>query len=637
MRVHVFKRNIVIAGLLAGWISGAHAEALVDMTFEDIGGGASVFDPAPDGVASAFRFSPHNEGTATPDSSNGGRICYTGSNCFSTDVNIVDASAAASGFSTGFLFAGQAFVPKTLGPVVADVTNNVLSISSLPFAGDYGGVQFTLGPESSMQYANDGCNTAIFPHIPLSVDWVSRVGETDVYLYKLRWNSCIQSASGDVTPPPAPGTNSPFDQFSAHWIVEGKLTVEDTTAPVIVSTTPADLATGVSSTAPVSVTFSEPMDPATVDTASFVVKTAGGANECATITASNNNKTFTCTPAGGQFTNNQQFTATFANTITDDVSKIRGGGTRTNAFAGATITFDVGVPDLTPPTIASVSPLDASTDVAVNATLSVTFDEPMDVNVTAAAISLMTGGAAVPATVTSSDGVTFTITPQSGALSNNTVYTIAVAATASDATGNLLSAASSTTFTTIASATLTAQTPSGSGSASVSVDTSLGLSMVALDVLAQSQVTGAPPAEVDFADEFVSYTINGVTAGQAQVTISFPSPINGKTLYKVINGVYTELKEGTATGEYQVVNSNTITMTVADNGPQDADPTAGVISDPIVAGTPQNLPVPGSLSGGCSVTGMDVNVLDRFDMVVLLALIFVFGGWRLLARSVLRP
>jgi hypothetical protein len=105
--------------------------------------------------------------------------------------------------------------------------------------------------------------------------------------------------------------------------------------------------------------------------------------------------------------------------------------------------------DTTPPTISSRTPAAGATGVAANATVSVTFSEP----ITAASVTSttfpvrVTGGAAVPGTYAVS-GSTATFTP-SASLAFGTAYTAEVTTGVTDAAGNALGAASSWQFTVV--------------------------------------------------------------------------------------------------------------------------------------------------------------------------------------------
>ena len=110
--------------------------------------------------------------------------------------------------------------------------------------------------------------------------------------------------------------------------------------------------------------------------------------------------------------------------------------------------------DTTPPTVSSFSPASGATNVATNATMTVTFNEAMTAStVNSGTVLLMDGSTAVPASVTyNATNRTATLTPSS-ALGNSKTYTIVVKSGASgvkDAAGNALAADASSSFTTSA-------------------------------------------------------------------------------------------------------------------------------------------------------------------------------------------
>ena len=218
-------------------------------------------------------------------------------------------------------------------------------------------------------------------------------------------------------------------------------TVGDVTAPTVVSTVPADLASGVSTTAPITVTFSEPMDQATITSATFFVRpTAGGANVAGVITYNTANNTATFTPtaslAGG---------TAYTATVTTGVKDLAG-----NALA-ATKTWTFATADATPPTVTAISPANLATNVATNAAIQVTFSEAMDAStIIPANFTLKNTGTSANVTVTVAYNAATqvaTITP-TGSLSNLTNYTLTVGTGVKDAAGNPMVAPVVSTFTT---------------------------------------------------------------------------------------------------------------------------------------------------------------------------------------------
>ncbi len=102
----------------------------------------------------------------------------------------------------------------------------------------------------------------------------------------------------------------------------------DTTPPQVASTSPADGTTGVATAATVAVTFSEPVDPATIDGQTFQLHDAGGAVVPATITYAAATRTATLQP-DAELSFGGAYTAT-----------VRGGSTGVKDAAGNALAAD---------------------------------------------------------------------------------------------------------------------------------------------------------------------------------------------------------------------------------------------------------------------------------------------------------
>jgi fibronectin type 3 domain-containing protein len=139
-----------------------------------------------------------------------------------------------------------------------------------------------------------------------------------------------------------------------------------------------------------------------------------------------------------------------------------GNGSIGNAdVTGVTVTCTTDTPaDTTPPTIVSKTPASSASGVAINASITVTFSEPMSAASLTAGYSGCTSGfrfttsanssACVPGALSLS-GATLTLTPTSP-LANGTFYTVFVTNLAADVAGNVLGTASSWGFSTIEAA-----------------------------------------------------------------------------------------------------------------------------------------------------------------------------------------
>ncbi len=105
--------------------------------------------------------------------------------------------------------------------------------------------------------------------------------------------------------------------------------------------------------------------------------------------------------------------------------------------------------DLTPPVVSSVVPAANANSVAANATITVTFSEPVNPStVTSSTFSLKQGSTTVPGSITCSANVA-TFTP-SAALTGGTVYTVSVTTGVTDLAGNAMTSPYTWTFTTVA-------------------------------------------------------------------------------------------------------------------------------------------------------------------------------------------
>ena len=96
-----------------------------------------------------------------------------------------------------------------------------------------------------------------------------------------------------------------------YWVdvVFSTTASSDTTPPTVTGTTPGSGATGVAAASTVSATFSEPLDPATVNAGSFVLSDAAGAGVAASVGYDAASRTATLTP-GAPLAAGKTYTAT---------------------------------------------------------------------------------------------------------------------------------------------------------------------------------------------------------------------------------------------------------------------------------------------------------------------------------------
>ncbi len=210
----------------------------------------------------------------------------------------------------------------------------------------------------------------------------------------------------------------------------------DVTPPTVLSTTPANGASGVNVAGVVSATFSLNLDPATVNAGTFTVSGLPG-----TVSYDQASRTATFTPRSA-LSFSTGYTATLS-------SGIRSAGGHALS-AGASWSFTTAAPpDLTPPTVISVAPANGATVVGVKSRLNVVFSEPLNpATVDATTFSVRdAGGQAVDGSVGYQPATNSAVFMPSLQLSYYATYTATLSGGIKDPAGNPL-AAQSWSFTT---------------------------------------------------------------------------------------------------------------------------------------------------------------------------------------------
>lgn len=183
----------------------------------------------------------------------------------------------------------------------------------------------------------------------------------------------------------------------------------DLTAPTVASTIHANGATGVPTNSRVGATFSEAVDPTSVNATSFVFK-QGATVVPGTVTSSGANVVFTPTTA---LAANTTYTATLGTGVVD-----LAGNALASPYVWSWTT--AATADTTAPTVSLVYPTDNATQVSTSSAPSATFSEAMDANSINATNFTVAG---VPGQVSfnaASQVATFT---PSSKLAANTTYT----------------------------------------------------------------------------------------------------------------------------------------------------------------------------------------------------------------------
>lgn len=211
---------------------------------------------------------------------------------------------------------------------------------------------------------------------------------------------------------------------------------EVVTVPAVVSTIPANGATNVAVSTPISATFSMAMNAASLTTTTFTVTGPGGAVAGA-VTYSGVTATFT--PAA-VLANGTVYTGTITTGAKD------AGGTP--LLASYVWTFTTITP---PPVVTATVPVNGATGVLVHQVLSATFNEGMSCATLASPATAFTvtgPGATTVAGTVSCSGAVATFTPTAN-LAVNTVYTATITTGAQDLAGTPLAANFVWTFRTV--------------------------------------------------------------------------------------------------------------------------------------------------------------------------------------------
>ena len=275
------------------------------------------------------------------------------------------------------------------------------------------------------------------------------------------------------------------NDFSWSWTTGASA---DTIAPTVSGTLNRNGATNVAINTRVGATFSEAMDPLTINAATFFL-TQGA----------------TAVPGAVSYTGVSAVLVPAANLAPGTVYTVtvRGGAGGAKDLAGNAMASDYSwswttsaAADTTAPTVSGTVNANGATNVAINTRIGATFSEAMDpLSVTVKTFFLTQGATAVPGTVSYS-GVSAVFNPLDNLLPN-TVYTVTVKAGAlgvKDLAGNAMASDFVISWTTgavtDAGAPTIVSTTIADGATNVPVDTPVGASFSeGMDPLTVTNVT----------------------------------------------------------------------------------------------------------------------------------------------------
>ncbi len=211
-------------------------------------------------------------------------------------------------------------------------------------------------------------------------------------------------------------------------------TEQESVPPSVISTTPSDGATNVSTSTSITATFSEPLNPATVNGSTFSVE-VGGSSISGTVSYSDNTATFTSDA-------DLPFGSSFTVTITNGVQDPAG-----NPLVGNKVWTFTTEQESTPPTVTSTTPPDGTSDVSVAGDITATFSENMDpATFNGTTFSVSQNESPVAGSINYS-GTTATFNPTNN-LGFGSLVTVTITTGASDQAGNNMVSDFVWTFTT---------------------------------------------------------------------------------------------------------------------------------------------------------------------------------------------
>src|SRR5207247_1931533 len=236
----------------------------------------------------------------------------------------------------------------------------------------------------------------------------------------------------------------------------------DTTAPVLGATGPANADTNVPLNETITATFSEAMDPSTINTTTFTLM-QGTTPVVGTVSYVDGVAIFTPVDNLAPLT-------TYTATISTGARDLAGNPLTSDI----TWSFTTGLaPDTTAPVLGATGPANADTNVPLNETITASFSEAMDAStINTTTFTLMQGTTPVVGTVSYVDGVAI-FTPVDN-LAPLTTYTATISTGARDLAGNPLTSDITWSFTTGVAPDTTA--PTGSGTVPANSATGVSIS-----------------------------------------------------------------------------------------------------------------------------------------------------------------
>ncbi|MDH7507841.1 MAG: Ig-like domain-containing protein [Methanomassiliicoccales archaeon] len=238
--------------------------------------------------------------------------------------------------------------------------------------------------------------------------------------------------------------NQGIVQFTHAYGIENQVIVQkgsatDTTAPTVVSTTPADGERDVEVTEKITVFFSEAMNTTATEMAFSLMRK--GSTVSGSVQWNSQKTTMTFTPS-----TLLEYSTTYFINISTGAKDVAGN----RLISSISYSFTTkGTDETTPPRITDVYPKKGSTDVTLGTMIVLTFSEPMNTTITSRSFHLTSQQGETSGKFEWLDNNTTLIFTPAGGLLPSTTYMLLVESRASDIFGNNLTEPFTSTFRTV--------------------------------------------------------------------------------------------------------------------------------------------------------------------------------------------
>ncbi|MEK7600726.1 MAG: Ig-like domain-containing protein [Patescibacteria group bacterium] len=343
----------------------------------------------------------------------------------------------------------------------------------------------------------------------------------------------------------------------------------DTTVPTVTAQTPADNATGVSVAVSPTVTFSEVMDPSSVNTNTVKLKLVAGDVDVTgvVVTLSDSRLVATLNPSSAlDYSTNYYIWVSGAKDAA---------GNNITAYTTAIsqeFTTEVSSADVAAPTVVSVSPADNATNVGISTSIAITFNEEMmESTIGSVNIELRkySDDSVIPASISLIEGNKVAHIMPTSNLSFATQYYVAVSTGVQDIVGNALATALDATTKASYEFTTVADTSDVTAPAVPAISTG-----ATTTTASTYTISGTAAADTPSDSERVIRIYNGATlAGQ----VTLPA---GQTSWSVVVGLTLDTGNSitaTSTDASGISSAASSAVVITNNASTDTD--APVISN----------------------------------------------------------